>query len=124
MSFRSTRFERLDPYHYRVTGDLDLRGVTKPVVIDFEVTVLMSDKDSDRAAFYLREAVAFLHAHGIENVVAVRRHSIAPKCHRHLCGYALEGFEVLLEALFMRSAVVWHFFEVHLPCVSRAVYRI
>lgn len=36
ITFRSTSVERVDEEHYRVTGDLTLKGVTKPVTIDFE----------------------------------------------------------------------------------------
>ena len=45
MNFRSTLFEQLDPHRYRVTGDLNLRGETHPVVIDFEVTGSAVDAD-------------------------------------------------------------------------------
>ena len=34
--FSSTSVEQVDPETYRVTGDLTLKGVTKPVTIDFE----------------------------------------------------------------------------------------
>lgn len=52
LTFRSTSFEQLDPHHYRVTGDLNLRGVTNPVVIDFEVTGSAVDPDgAERIGF-------------------------------------------------------------------------
>ncbi|WP_310718282.1 YceI family protein [Streptomyces lydicus] len=36
MTFRSTAAERVDGDRYRITGDLTLRGVTKPLTIDLE----------------------------------------------------------------------------------------
>ena len=38
LTFRSTSIEQVDGDVYRVTGDLTLRGVTKPVTIDMEFT--------------------------------------------------------------------------------------
>ena len=34
ITFRSTRVEAVDPAHWKVTGDLTLHGVTRPVVLD------------------------------------------------------------------------------------------
>ena len=34
VTFRSTRVEVVDPAHWKVTGDLTLHGVTRPVVLD------------------------------------------------------------------------------------------
>lgn len=34
--FVSTQIEPLDDAHYRVSGDLTIKGVTKPVIIEFE----------------------------------------------------------------------------------------
>lgn len=34
MTFRSTRVERVDDTHWKVHGDLTLKGVTRPVVLD------------------------------------------------------------------------------------------
>lgn len=36
ISFRSTQVEHIGGQHYRVTGDLTLRGITKPVTFDVE----------------------------------------------------------------------------------------
>ncbi|MFD8150510.1 MULTISPECIES: YceI family protein [unclassified Streptomyces] len=36
--FRTTRVEKLSDAEYRVTGDLTIKDVTKPVTIDFEYT--------------------------------------------------------------------------------------
>ncbi len=36
--FVSTAVEQVDAEHYRVTGDLTMRGVTKPVTVDVEVS--------------------------------------------------------------------------------------
>ncbi len=38
LTYASTAVEPLDAEHYRVTGDLTIKGVTKPVTIDFEYT--------------------------------------------------------------------------------------
>src|ERR671931_968846 len=34
ITFKSTRVEALDPAHWKVTGDLTIHGVTRPVVLD------------------------------------------------------------------------------------------
>ncbi len=36
ITFASTAVEQVDPESYRVTGDLTIKGVTKPVTVDFE----------------------------------------------------------------------------------------
>jgi polyisoprenoid-binding protein YceI len=38
ITFRSTAVEKSDQDNYSVTGDLTIRGITKPVTIDFEFT--------------------------------------------------------------------------------------
>jgi polyisoprenoid-binding protein YceI len=38
ITFKSTRIEPAGPGKWRVTGDLTLHGVTKPVVLDIEAT--------------------------------------------------------------------------------------
>jgi polyisoprenoid-binding protein YceI len=38
IEFASTSVEALDAENYRVTGDLTIKGVTKPVTVDFEYT--------------------------------------------------------------------------------------
>ena len=38
ITFASTAVEQLDAENYRVTGDLTIKGTTKPVVVDFEYT--------------------------------------------------------------------------------------
>jgi polyisoprenoid-binding protein YceI len=43
ITFRSTSVQKLDDTHYRVTGDLTLRGVTKSVSVDFEHTGTVVD---------------------------------------------------------------------------------
>ena len=43
ISFSSTRVEQVDDENYRVTGDLTLKGVTKPVAIVFEYTGAATD---------------------------------------------------------------------------------
>ena len=36
MTVKSTKVDKVDSTHFKVTGDLTLRGVTKPVVLDVE----------------------------------------------------------------------------------------
>ena len=36
ITFASTAVEQFDDTNYRVTGDLTIKGVTKPVTVDFE----------------------------------------------------------------------------------------
>ena len=43
ITFASTAVEQLDPENYRVTGDLTIKGVTKPVTVDFEYTGSATD---------------------------------------------------------------------------------
>ena len=38
ITFASTAVEQIDAENYRVTGDLTIKGVTKPVTVDFEYT--------------------------------------------------------------------------------------
>jgi polyisoprenoid-binding protein YceI len=38
ITFTSTAVEVVESDHYRVTGDLTIKGVTKPVIVDFEFT--------------------------------------------------------------------------------------
>ena len=38
ITFRSTWVERISDSEYRVTGDLTIKGVTKPVTVDFDYT--------------------------------------------------------------------------------------
>ncbi|MGQ0519698.1 MAG: YceI family protein [Actinomycetota bacterium] len=43
IAFSSTAIEQLDDETFRVTGDLTIKGVTKPVAIDFEYTGAATD---------------------------------------------------------------------------------
>src|SRR3546814_17057734 len=43
LTFESTQAEKVNDETYRVTGDLTVRGVTKPVSIDFEFTGAAED---------------------------------------------------------------------------------
>lgn len=43
ITFTSTAVEQVGPDKYRVTGDLTIKGVTKPVTIDFEYTGSATD---------------------------------------------------------------------------------
>jgi polyisoprenoid-binding protein YceI len=46
--FRSTSIARVDDQHYRVTGDLTIKGVTKPVALDLETTGVAVDPWGNR----------------------------------------------------------------------------
>ncbi len=51
MAFVSRRVERVDATHLRVHGDLTLRGVTRPVTLDTEITGLLAGQRQRRIAF-------------------------------------------------------------------------
>lgn len=38
INFTSTAVEAIDPEHFRVTGDLTIKAITKPVTLEFEYT--------------------------------------------------------------------------------------
>jgi polyisoprenoid-binding protein YceI len=43
ITFQSTGAERVDDDHFRVTGDLTIKDVTKPITIEFELTGVAQD---------------------------------------------------------------------------------
>ena len=43
ITFVSTRVDQVDADNYRVTGDLTIKGITKPVTVDFEHTGAATD---------------------------------------------------------------------------------
>jgi polyisoprenoid-binding protein YceI len=43
ITFRSTKVERVDDENYRLTGDLTIKGTTRPVTVDFEYTGMAKD---------------------------------------------------------------------------------
>lgn len=43
ITFASTAVEKIDDENYRVTGDLTIKGTTKPVTVDFEYTGAAKD---------------------------------------------------------------------------------
>src|SRR5215831_5086910 len=43
ITFTSTGVEQVDETNFKVTGDLTIRGVTKPVTVDFELTGAEND---------------------------------------------------------------------------------
>jgi polyisoprenoid-binding protein YceI len=52
ITFRSTAAEKVDDVTYRLSGDLSIRGVTKPVTVDFEFTGVAKDPfGNTRAGF-------------------------------------------------------------------------
>jgi polyisoprenoid-binding protein YceI len=50
ITFRSTNVRRVEGNRYRVLGDLTMRGVTKPVVLDAELTGLLRLKSGAEVA--------------------------------------------------------------------------
>lgn len=58
ISFRSTSVELVEPETYRVTGDLSIRDVTRPVIVDFEFTGIAKDPMGNvRAGFEGRSTI-------------------------------------------------------------------
>ena len=51
MTFVSRRVEKVDDTHLRIHGDLTLRGVTKPVILDTEITGTLNTSRGKRMAF-------------------------------------------------------------------------
>jgi polyisoprenoid-binding protein YceI len=51
MAFVSRQVQRVDATHLRVTGDLTLRGVTRPVVLETEVLGMLNGSRGKRIAF-------------------------------------------------------------------------
>jgi polyisoprenoid-binding protein YceI len=51
MTFVSRSVQVVDPTHLRITGDLTLRGVTKPVILDTEITGTLANSRGKRMAF-------------------------------------------------------------------------
>ena len=52
ITFASTTVEQVDEANYQVTGDLSIKGVTKPVTVDFEYTGAAVDPyDNQRIGF-------------------------------------------------------------------------
>ena len=43
MTYRSTSIEKIDDNNYKVTGDLTIRDITKPVTLNFEVGTPFAD---------------------------------------------------------------------------------
>ena len=43
ITFKSTAVQKVDDEHYRVTGDLTVKGVTQPIAIPFEVSGPVQD---------------------------------------------------------------------------------
>lgn len=43
ITFKSTAVEKVDDEHYKLTGDLSIKGTAKPVTIDFDYTGTVTD---------------------------------------------------------------------------------
>ena len=52
ITFKSTAVESVNDTHAKVSGDLTIKGVTKPVVLDAEFYGVQSNPQSDHAGFY------------------------------------------------------------------------
>ncbi len=57
ITFVSTAVERIDDSKHRVTGDLTIKGVTKPVSVDFELTHAADDSSGDHRIGFEGKAV-------------------------------------------------------------------
>ena len=51
MTFVSRQVEKVDSTHLRIHGDLTIRGVTKPVVLETEITGALNGSRAKRVAF-------------------------------------------------------------------------
>ena len=51
ITFTSTKVERTAPDHLRITGDLTLRGVTRPVVLETDIGGVLTTPRGRRTAF-------------------------------------------------------------------------
>jgi polyisoprenoid-binding protein YceI len=85
IAFRSTAVEVVDADSYRVTGDLTIKGVTKPVTIDFELAGTAVDPYGNTR-------------HGLEGSVVVNRKDWGINWNAALdAGGVLVGEKVTLE---------------------------
>jgi polyisoprenoid-binding protein YceI len=57
MAFRSTRVEQVDGSHWKITGDLTIRDVTKEVVLDTEYEGQIKDAWGKQRAAFTAETV-------------------------------------------------------------------
>ncbi|HEX5267238.1 MAG TPA: YceI family protein [Acidimicrobiales bacterium] len=58
MTFKSTKAERNGQDNYRLTGDLTIKGVSRPVTLDIEYNGLVRDPfGNDRAGFEARTVI-------------------------------------------------------------------
>ncbi len=57
ITYVSTAVEQLDDTHHRVTGDLTIKGVTKPVTVEFEHTGVATDPYGNLRAGFEGKAV-------------------------------------------------------------------
>ena len=48
ITFRSTRVEQVEPARFRVTGDLTIKGTTKPVTVELEFPGAATNSDGNR----------------------------------------------------------------------------
>ncbi|MET9759319.1 YceI family protein [Streptomyces sp. NPDC006372] len=57
LTFTSTRVERVGGTGFKVTGDLTVRGVTRPVTVDFELTGAGDERGGFRVGFTGRTTI-------------------------------------------------------------------
>ena len=85
ITFTSTKVEQVDETNFTVTGDLTIRGVTKPVTVDFELT--SAEKDAWGR-----------HRVGFEGSVTInRRDWVVPGTPRRRAAVRLVSEKVTLE---------------------------
>jgi polyisoprenoid-binding protein YceI len=66
ITFQSTRVERLDDTDYKVHGDLTIRDVTKPVVLDTEFEGQVDDPWGGRRAAFTATTQISRHEFGVK----------------------------------------------------------
>lgn len=66
ITFRSTSVERVDDAHYKVHGDLTIRDVTKPVVLDTEFEGEAKDPWGGRRAAFTATTQVNRHEFGVK----------------------------------------------------------
>ena len=80
MTFVSRRVQRVDATHLRITGDLTLRGVTRPVTLETEITGTMAGSRQRRVAFTA--------------VTTINRHEFGVTLNRLVEGVQVVGDEI------------------------------
>lgn len=66
MTFQSTKVERVDGETFRLTGDLTIKGTTKPVTVEFEYTGMAKDPYGNTRAGFEGKATVNRKDWGVE----------------------------------------------------------